>query len=407
MENIVETAADNRRKSRAYILVAVTLLVVISWLDFFDSYSATYVDNAIFQGTVTFGLARALNAAISVLQSIQIGLFGSSVTIGEVLDPVNDLVEQFSTLMKYALGSLIIQKLLLEIVSETFFKILLSISGMAVIMASFMRSAKYFKFILRTFVFMLFLRYIIVLVIAGNAVVDHVFITEKFEKNIQVLKGYENDIKSISKMPEVASEIEIALRNDLTDLQDKRTRESGVLSNISSRIAIVESEIALIEQQISERKEQVGFFDTYNPLNKDEILETLDSQLLSKESQRKNLLSQKENVEDHLEDMDDDIQSINDRLSGKDKSVLEILKSISSNVSKKLTAFKTKITDLVDRMDKAVPTILNLMALFTFRVMVLPLAFLYLFMKGFKLIWNVEMSQLLNTDNPSRDAAAV
>ncbi len=395
MEGITEIAAVNNKRYKIYILTAITLLAIVSWFDFFDRMSAEYVDNAIVQGTITFGIARALNAAISVLQSIQVGIFGSSVTIGEMLDPINDLVEQFSTLMKYALGSLIIQKLLLEIVSETFFKILISISGVILFITTFMRTIKYFNIAMKAFIFILFLRYIIVLAITMNAVVDNAFIKEKFEKNVQILESYKIDIESISNMPEVAGEIETALNNDLTELQDKRVQELSKLSNISERISIIEGEIGQIERRLSERKDQIGLVKSINLFNKDEEVKALDSELASKESAHENLLSEKSRVEENLEDMDKDIVSITDRLSGKNKGVLETLRTITSNIPGKIKAFKTKISELVDRMDEAVPTILNLMALFTFRVMILPLIFLYFFLKGFKLIWNIELREFL------------
>lgn len=123
------------KRKRLLITVVVFLLVFVSWLEFFDKQSIAYIDKALVQATVTFGLARAFNAVISVLQSVEISVVAVSVTVGEALDPLNDLVEQFSTLMQYAVGSLIIQKLLVEIVSHDFFKIVISATG-AIFIAS-------------------------------------------------------------------------------------------------------------------------------------------------------------------------------------------------------------------------------------------------------------------------------
>ncbi len=399
MEEAAKNTAPRNMRSKFYILTAITLLVIVSWFDFFDRMSAEYVDKAIVQGTITFGIARGFNAAISVLQSIQVGIFGSSVTIGELLDPINDLVEQFSTLMGYAIGSLIIQKLLLEIVSETFFKILISISGGILFIATIIRPVKHFNIAMKAFIFMLFLRYIIVLAITMNVVVDNAFIMEKFEKNVQILEGYKIDIESISNMPEVAGEIETALNNDLTELQDRRVQEVSKLNTISEQISIIEGEIAPIERRLADRKDQIGLMKNLNLFKKDEEIKALESELSSKESDRLDLLSEKDSVEENLEGMEKDIISITDRLSGKNKGVLESLRSITSNISGKIKAFKAKISELVDRMGEAVPTILNLMALFTFRVMILPLAFLYLFLKGFKYIWNIEFREILRREN--------
>ena len=393
MEAITQIATVKTKKYRLYILTAITLLVVVSWLDFFDRMSTEYVDKAIVHGTITFGIARAFNAAISVLQSIQVGIFGSSITIGELLDPINDLVEQFSTLMEYALGSLIIQKLLLEIVSENFFKILTTISGVIVVISTFMGTVKHFNIAIKFFVFILFIRYIIVLAITMNAVVDNAFIKQKVETNIQTLESYKIYIESISNMPEVAGEIETALNNDLIALQDNRLRELSKLRNILKRVAIIDGEINQIERRLSERKAQIGLLKTINFLNKDEEVDSLNSELSSKKSERDRFLSEKISIEENIEGMDEDIVSITDRLSGKNKGVFESLRSLTSNIAGKMKAFKTKISELVDIMGEAVPTILNLMALFAFRVMILPLIFLFLFLKGFKFIWDIEFSE--------------
>jgi hypothetical protein len=55
-----------------------------------------------------------MNATISVLQSIQVGA-GATIQLGAVLDPLDDLVEQFSALMLAATLSFATQRLLIEV----------------------------------------------------------------------------------------------------------------------------------------------------------------------------------------------------------------------------------------------------------------------------------------------------
>ena len=84
-----------------------------------DEQSTAYVDDAFERALITFALARASNAAISLLQGTELDIqpwgVGVTLTVGEVLDPVNDMVERFSWVMMASLVSLGIQKFLIEI----------------------------------------------------------------------------------------------------------------------------------------------------------------------------------------------------------------------------------------------------------------------------------------------------
>lgn len=84
-----------------------------------DEQSTAYVDDAFERALITFALARASNAAISLLQGTELDIqpwgVGVTLSVGEVLDPVNDMVERFSWVMMVSLMSLGIQKFLIEI----------------------------------------------------------------------------------------------------------------------------------------------------------------------------------------------------------------------------------------------------------------------------------------------------
>ncbi|NIQ93947.1 MAG: hypothetical protein GWN87_06840, partial [Desulfuromonadales bacterium] len=84
-----------------------------------DEAAESHVDASFKRALTAFALARATNAVISVIQETHIEAspagVGVSIALGEVLDPVNDLVERFSWVMLVALTSLGIQKFLIEI----------------------------------------------------------------------------------------------------------------------------------------------------------------------------------------------------------------------------------------------------------------------------------------------------
>ena len=104
---------------RALLALALGALVVCSWLAPMDAPAMAQVDAGLKRALVSFATARVLNAAISVAQGTEalVQPFGFGVTLapGQVLDPVNDLVEQFSNLMLAASVVFGIQKVLIAI----------------------------------------------------------------------------------------------------------------------------------------------------------------------------------------------------------------------------------------------------------------------------------------------------
>ena len=98
------------------LLLALTLILAMVWLRPIDDAAQQYVDVGLKRALVTFASARALNALISLTQgasvSFQVGA-GASVHPGAVLDPLDDLVEQFSAIMLVATLSFASQHLLI------------------------------------------------------------------------------------------------------------------------------------------------------------------------------------------------------------------------------------------------------------------------------------------------------
>jgi len=90
-------------------LLLVGLLVLFgllaATLGNFPALAAGQLDEAAERALQAFAVARGINAVISVIQDVEIGFtFGLAATLspGEILDPVNDLVERFSLAMLVA-----------------------------------------------------------------------------------------------------------------------------------------------------------------------------------------------------------------------------------------------------------------------------------------------------------------
>lgn len=101
-------------------ILSLSVIILVLW-PAFDNKSAQIVDDAFTQAMVVFGTAKALNGVISLAQGTEVGPPGVTVSIGEILDPINDLVEQFSWIMLASMTSLGIQKILMNIFTHPLF----------------------------------------------------------------------------------------------------------------------------------------------------------------------------------------------------------------------------------------------------------------------------------------------
>jgi len=366
---------------------AVLLLIVVSWLGVLDAPSNDYVDSAIVRSTVAYAAARGLNGVVSVLQSTTFSvsmLGGVSVTGGEILDPVNDLIEQYATLMKFAIGSLVIQKVLLEIVSHTFFKVLTTVAGAFVIGSLLTTGRPGLVLAMRTFVFVLFLRFMLVIVVMLNSVVSHYFIEGKTD----------GDVQSLSSISANLDESVLAS----AELQEARDAAAAALLVLEARSAAVAAELAALEEDMQNAGQalqsaeealnvitsSIGFierFTTESPAlaaarqERDRLREARDAlqtRALSLGEQRSELAQQ--------------ITFNQNVVTGAPNTFLERMQGQWRNM-----ASITDVYNIRDRLEDSSQRVINVMSLFVFETLLLPLFFLFVLSRGMSSVWRVNI----------------
>lgn len=123
------------RRLLSSTLVTV-LLGLALWQPLFDAGSDR-VDAMFDRALVAFASARALNGVISVIQGTEVALqpagVGVTLTVGEMLDPLNDLVERFSWIMLAATAALGAQSVLIEAFGDGVLGLILVVLGAAAI----------------------------------------------------------------------------------------------------------------------------------------------------------------------------------------------------------------------------------------------------------------------------------
>ena len=112
--------------------VAALLLVFFLFTGAPDQFAEQQLEETRNQTAGLLAAAVSVDAGISVLQSMEFGI-GVSAHPGELLDPVNDTVERVSWVLFLALGSLVLQQLILDGASSSVFNwILLVVALVAV-----------------------------------------------------------------------------------------------------------------------------------------------------------------------------------------------------------------------------------------------------------------------------------
>ncbi len=107
-------------------------LLVLCWWPALDTAAEAQIDASLKRALAAFAIARGIDAVISAAQGTELALqpagIGLTLSPGELLDPVNDLVERFSGIMLMASASLGLQKLLLNVSGWTPLWVVLSLA---------------------------------------------------------------------------------------------------------------------------------------------------------------------------------------------------------------------------------------------------------------------------------------
>lgn len=185
------------------LLVAVVALSSFSTV---DRYAEQEYEALFERALITFALARTLNGAISAVQGTELALqpagVGVTLTPGEVLDPVNDLVERFSWIMLGATLSLGVQQILLDIGQWWGMKALVALLGLLWLWFTWRRrvveergAADLDRYLLRALLVVLFLRFAVPMAMIANEAVYSVFLEARYQQSTQVIETAGGEIQ--------------------------------------------------------------------------------------------------------------------------------------------------------------------------------------------------------------------
>ncbi len=164
-----------------------------------DTHAESYYDKSIKRSLYAYAIARGFNAIISFMQEVKFNVV-LTIPFGQVLDPVNDLIERFSLVILISTISLGIQKILMEIGAWLGFKVILAISLFVLSIALWLpdpHKPRYMSLGYKMVIIAIFIRFCIpVLGMATNKTYD-LFLEEKTEHATAALEEYKAEMETV------------------------------------------------------------------------------------------------------------------------------------------------------------------------------------------------------------------
>ncbi len=170
------------------VSILLIVLVFISSIKLLDDVSTQQLDRAFTRSITVFAIARGLNGLISVAQGTEVYAtpagVGVNFAVGQVLDPLNDMVERFSWVMLMSSVSLGVQEVILRLGKTELVQILLALASAVIILMLWSRQFWHkssFNLVFKAFVIVSFLRFAAPLIVLLNAAVFSYALEPKYE----------------------------------------------------------------------------------------------------------------------------------------------------------------------------------------------------------------------------------
>ena len=226
---------------RIVFAVLIITATALAWWPALQAEGNATIESAFKRALVTWALARGLNGVISVAQGTEVAIQPAGVGVnfapGEILDPVNDLVERFSWIMMLATSSLGVQQILLAMSGWQGLLLALTIAAVVAMGAQWIiKNPRLVQISTRLFLFLLLLRFMMPGIALSNQWLYDTFLDTDYQQASSELSLAQEKISDLneSATDEQTGEAE----EDLSTLQKARelVRQIGNSVSIERRM---------------------------------------------------------------------------------------------------------------------------------------------------------------------------
>ena len=233
---------------RVGISIVVVLLVLLSLTLSVDEKAMQLLDASFDRAMVSFGLAKALNAVISLIQGTELSLtpvgIGLNFSVGEVLDPFNDMVERFSWVMLLSSVSLGIEKLLLILSSKLFLQVALGVSAvvtMALLWIKQLKSSFALEYSLKIFALLVLLRFFAIVFVYSSQLMYDAVLQNEYQQATEVISTTKEQLEDIESQNKAI--LESKHEQGFFDSLDSKYSDIVASLNISKQLESLQKSI--------------------------------------------------------------------------------------------------------------------------------------------------------------------
>jgi len=199
-DKLIETTLNKTMafNHRAIISALIVMVLIANWLPQIDVRAQAYLTDTISSNAIVYGVVRTLNGVISVVQTAEIGVGIASIELGQIVDPINDLVERFSSLLLVTLTALGIANVLLLLTTSLVFKVLFTLVGIVTI-ALLYTETRWQNLALRLAVVAFLIRFLLIIQITLVWAFDWLYFDTTGQEALSVLQATVNVVESLKE----------------------------------------------------------------------------------------------------------------------------------------------------------------------------------------------------------------
>ena len=371
-----------QRKQRDIIkYIAILILLVLCWLEQFNGYIMAFLDQALVQSSLVYASARSVNGIISLLQSAEVGIGIASIAPAQLLDPVNDLAEYIADAMRMSLGSLFIQRILFTISSGVFFSSLFTASAIGYVICNHFG---YFKQLTgKLLASLILVRFLIPLVVLATGLASQAFLDEEINSQNQYV---ENTVDTLSAKANTTSTLSAQLSAKINSQKQTSLDELELIAVQQQQLKAV---ITDNKQQLDELDKQIAAIQTTRSLTEKLTLTELP--------QAKPLLKKQRDLRQQQASINNQLAALHQQKNQQQQLLRDYNDQLTGNsgnlISKVVDTVSSGIAEMADSLEGLFIEFLNLVSLLIIKLFLMPLLFLYLFCKAFKVIWQRSVQQ--------------
>ena len=361
-----------RNPQLVVIVVGVALITLNVGTGFIDRLSADYLQEAMMGSGAIYGTARAINALVSLLQGTEVNAWVATFAVGELLDPVNDLIERFSGVITIVIASLALQALLLAVFSGLWIDVSLVALGGLAFWAHQKASPEWAFKTMRIFFISLMVRLSMVVVALAGHGVDQIFLNETVNTMHVKMKEFRTELEIISDQEQ---------KNP--SLQDEIKQLENMVLEKEKYITIWEGKLIDSQNLVELFKKDLGELDNRTWLDK-MLGEPAPSAAIQAQQQidlerakQSNFAAVLERVREDREVITDELECLKKRDLGKSCSIFPAF----SPDNETEPSIAERIENLSQDINAFALNTVNLLATMLLKSILLPILFLAVFFK--------------------------